>query len=214
LAGERNIFMGVTHDSGTRISLLGRLRRDPANQAAWGEFVEHYGGKIYAWCRRWHLQEADAQDVTQNVLLKLADKMRTFVYDPGRSFRAWLKTLTHHAWHDFVEGRQRAGRGSGDSQVVQLLHTVAAREDLLQQLEEEFDRELLEEAMARVRLRVARQTWEAFRLTALEGLSGAEAAERIPMQVAQVFVAKRRVQKMLQEEVARLERAGPDGRPS
>jgi len=59
--------------------------------------------------------------------------------------------------------------------------------------------------MLRVRLRVAPQTWEAFRLTALEGLSGADAGQRIPMQVAQVFVAKRRVQKMLQEEVARLE---------
>jgi RNA polymerase sigma-70 factor (ECF subfamily) len=74
----------------------------------------------------------------------------------------------------------------------------------LQRLEEEFDRELLEEAMARVRLRVAPQTWEAFRLTALEGRPGAEAADLIPMQVAQVFVAKRRVQKLLQEEVARL----------
>jgi hypothetical protein len=42
-------------------------------------------------------------------------------------------------------------------------------------------------------------------LTVLEGLSGAEAAQRIPMQVAQVFVAKRRVQKMLSAEVAKLE---------
>jgi RNA polymerase sigma-70 factor (ECF subfamily) len=63
----------------------------------------------------------------------------------------------------------------------------------------------LQEAMTRVRLRVAPQTWEAFRLTALEGLSGADAARQIPMQVAQVFVAKRRVQKMLREEIDRLE---------
>jgi len=59
--------------------------------------------------------------------------------------------------------------------------------------------------MTQVRLRVAPQTWQAFWLTAWEGLSGAEAAQRIPMQVAQVYVAKRRVQRMLQEEVARLE---------
>jgi RNA polymerase sigma-70 factor (ECF subfamily) len=57
---------------------------------------------------------------------------------------------------------------------------------------------------------VAPQTWEAFRLTALEGLSGADAAEKIPMQVAQVFVARRRVQKMLREEVARLEGSDED----
>jgi RNA polymerase sigma-70 factor (ECF subfamily) len=199
--------MDGPHDSGTRITLLGRLRRDPTNQAAWAEFVDHYGVKIFAWCRKWNLQESDAQDVTQNVLLKLARKMAEFTYDPSRSFRAWLKTLTHHAWSDFLESRARPGRGSGDSHTEDILHSVAARDDLVRQLEEEFDRELLEEAMQRVRLRVAPQTWQAFTLTALEGLSGAAAAERIPMQVAQVFVAKRRVQNMLREEVARLEQS-------
>ncbi len=202
--------MDNKYDSGTRITLLGRLRRDPTNQAAWGEFVEHYGGKIYGWCRKWDLQEADAQDVTQIVLLKLAQKMREFAYDPSRSFRAWLKTLTHHALSDFVESRQRPGLGSGDSRVQGVLGSIAARDDLVEQLKAEFDRELLEEAMARVRLRVAPQTWQAFVLTALEGLSGADASQRIPMQVAQVFVAKRRVQKMLQQEVARLEQADID----
>jgi RNA polymerase sigma factor (sigma-70 family) len=203
--GRKVIEMRQPHDSGTRVSLLGRLRKEPGNPAVWDAFVEHYGGRIYDWCRRWNLQDADAQDVTQNVLLKLAEKMRDFDYDPSRSFRGWLKTLTHHAWSDYQKARQRPGLGSGDSQVGQLLDSVEAREDLLQRLEEEFDRELLEEAMARTRLRVAPQTWEAFRLTALEGLSGADAAGRIPMAVAQVFVAKRRVQKMIQEEIARLE---------
>jgi RNA polymerase sigma-70 factor (ECF subfamily) len=194
-------------DSGTRITLLGRLRRDPTNQGAWGEFVEQYGPKIYGWCRTWGLQEADAQDVTQNVLLKLAQRLREFQYDPARSFRAWIKTLTHHAWSDFVESRQKGGRGSGDSAVHGLLHSVAARDDLIQQLEAEFDKELFEEAMKRVRLRVAPQTWSAFALTALEGLSGAEVARQIPMQIAQVFIAKRRVRKMLEEEIAKLDRS-------
>ena len=203
--------MDRLNDSATRVTLLGRLRRDPTNQTTWAEFVEHYGTKIFLWCRKWGLQEADAQDVTQNVLMKLADKIRTFQYDPSRSFRAWLKTLTHHAWSDFLEGRQRPGLGSGDSRIADMLHSIEARTDLVKQLESEFDRELLEEAMARVRLRVAPQTWEAFRLTALEGMSGAEAAQAIPMKVAQVFVAKRRVQKMLTEEVAKLEGRSEEG---
>ena len=197
--------MGNPHDSGTRITLLGRLRRDPTNQAAWAEFVEHYGRRVYDWCRKWNLQEADAEDVTQTVLLKLADKMKTFSYDPTRSFRGWLKTVAHNAWVDFQESRARGGRGSGDSHVADLLDSVAARDDLMRSLEEQFDHELLEEASVRVRLRVAPQTWEAFRLTAVEGLSGAEASERIGMQVAQVYVAKRRVQNMLKEEIQKLE---------
>jgi RNA polymerase sigma-70 factor (ECF subfamily) len=89
--------------------------------------------------------------------------------------------------------------------VLELLHSVEAREDLLRQLAEECDRELLEEAIQRVRPRVEPHTWEAFRLTALERLPGAGAAARLGMQVAAVFKAKSRVQKMLQEELERLE---------
>jgi RNA polymerase sigma-70 factor (ECF subfamily) len=203
--------MGGAQDSLTRISLLGRLRRDPADQAVWAELVEHYGVKIHAWCLRWGIQEADAQDVTQDVLLKLARAMQNFTYDPKRSFRAWLKTLTNHALSDFSQSRQKPGAGSGDSTVGKMLHSLEARADLLGRLEEEFDREMLEVATTRVRLRVEPQTWEAFRLTAVEGLSGAEAAALIPMQVAQVYVAKRRVQKLLQEELKRLEQDGPEG---
>jgi RNA polymerase sigma-70 factor (ECF subfamily) len=197
--------MAGASNSDTPVTLLSRLRRDPTSQDAWSEFVKLYGGKVYGWCRKWNLQEADALDVTQIVLLKLAEKMKSFAYDPSRSFRAWLKTLTHNAWSDFLESRRRPGWGSGDTEVLDVLLTTAARDDLVRQMEEAYDRELLEEASQRVRLRVAPKTWEAFRLTAVENLSGAEAAQRIGMQVAQVFVAKRRVQKMLREEISKLD---------
>jgi RNA polymerase sigma-70 factor (ECF subfamily) len=192
-------------DSQTSPSLLGKLRRDPTDQVAWGEFVDRYGRKIYAWCRQWNLQDADAQDVTQTVLVRLAGRLATFTYDNTRSFRGWLRTLTQHAWSDFLKRRERPGRGSGDRQVEAFLHSLEARENLLAALEDPFDRELLEEATAQVRLRVAPRTWEAFQLTALEGLSGAEAAARLQMRVASVFKAKSRVQKLLQEEIAELE---------
>src|SRR4051812_10287377 len=123
--------MGSANDSGTRVSLLGRLRREPGYQEAWSDFVDQYGGRIFDWCQNWNMQEADAQDVTQNVLLKLAAKMRDFQYDPSRSFRAWLKTVTHHAFSDFQQARKRPGLGSGDSQVGRLLDNVTAREDLV-----------------------------------------------------------------------------------
>ncbi len=192
-------------ESQTSITLLTKLRQVPADQAAWATFTERYGRKIYAWCRQWGLQEADAEDVTQTVLLKLAEKMQTFQYDQGRSFRAWLKTVTRHAWSDYWSGRKAVA--AGGSQAVELLHTVEAREDLVRRLDEEFDRELLDEAAERVRQRVTPRTWQAFELTAVQGLSGAEAAAALGMKVATVFVARSKVQKMLQEEVRRLEGA-------
>jgi RNA polymerase sigma-70 factor (ECF subfamily) len=189
----------------TRISLLTQLREDPSDQAGWDTFVERYGRHIYRWCRQWNLQDADAEDVTQDILVKLSQKLRAFAYDPSRSFRGWLKTVAHHAWRDFADSRRHAQRAAGTSQVQELLLTAPAREDLAQKLEAAFDLELLEAAKVLVRLRVAPHTWEAFRLTALEGLPVAAVAATVQMQVAMVYVARSKVQKMLQEEIAKLE---------
>jgi RNA polymerase sigma-70 factor (ECF subfamily) len=192
----------------TSTTLLGRLRRLPTDQAAWAEFVERYGPKIYSWCRQWKLQEADARDATQDVLTRIAQKMRGFAYDPAGSFRGWLRSLTQHACADLIESRKRPGAGSGDSRILGLLESMAAREDLVKQLDKVFDRELVEEAMARVRLRVEPHTWDAFRLLALEGCSGAQAAAALGMKVATALVAKSKVQKLVRAELRKLE--GPD----
>src|SRR5262249_37055758 len=109
----------------TRITLLARLGQDPLDQTAWDEFVERYGRHIYRWCRQWKLQDPDAEAVPQDILAKLARKLRAFAYDPSRSFRAWLKTVAHHAWRDFVDGRCRAP-AAGDSQLWELLQTLEA----------------------------------------------------------------------------------------
>jgi RNA polymerase sigma-70 factor (ECF subfamily) len=192
-------------DSHTSASLLHRLGGHPNDTDAWGEFVHRYGGKILLWCRHWKLQEADAQDVTQDVLLRVARQMQTFRYDPGRSFRGWLKTITYRAWCDWLAAQQRPDRASGDSDILELLGGVEAREDLVERLAEEYDRELLEAASARVRLRVEPHTWEAFRLLTYEGLSGADTAARLSMKVGAVFVAKSKVHKMLRQEIAALD---------
>src|SRR3954471_15949669 len=135
--------MTAGRDSRTRATLLGRLRADPADPRNWAEFVDHYGPKILVWCRAWGLQDADAQDVAQTVLLKLSTKMRDFAYDPGRSFRAWLKTIAQHAWLDFLAARKNAGQGSGDTSMLDRLNSVAARDDLIVSLDGVFDQEIL-----------------------------------------------------------------------
>jgi RNA polymerase sigma factor (sigma-70 family) len=194
--------------SRTSATLLGRLRHDLSDQKSWAEFVHNYGPLIHRWCRRWKLQPADAEDVTQTVLVKLADKLRTFKYDPTQRFRAYVKTLARYALCDFLESRRRSAvQGSGDSAMLDQLDTVEACDDFQASLSDAFDREVADEAMARVQLRVQPRTWGAFRLTALEGLSGAQAAARVGMEVPTVFRAKSQVQKMLKEEVRKIEKA-------
>jgi RNA polymerase sigma factor (sigma-70 family) len=200
--------MSESSEGRTSPTLLGRLRCDPTDQAAWKEFVARYAPVVFRWCRRWGLQEADAEDVTQNVLLGLGRQMRSFAYDPAGRFRSWLCAVARAAWGTFLESRRQAA-GSGDSAVRDRLDEVPAGDDLVRQIDAEAERELLDLALARVRLRVEAPTWEAFRLTALEGVSGVAAGERLGLSVASVYQARSRIQKLLREEVARLEEGKP-----
>jgi len=200
-------------DSRTSLTLFQLLRKEGSRGPAWQEFDRRYRPQIYGWCRRWGLQDADAEDATQNVLAKLSQMLHEFQYDPARRFRSWLKTVTNNACNDYAD-QLKAGTGTGDSAVLDLLQTQEARNDLARNLEEAFDHELLETAMHTVRERVAPQTWEAFRLTALEHLHGAEVAGRLSIPVSAVFVAKHRVKKLLQDEVARLEQEAEAGQAS
>jgi RNA polymerase sigma-70 factor (ECF subfamily) len=194
-------------DSDTSLTLLEKLRDNPSDEAAWRRFVARYGPKIEGWCRHWGLQPADAQDVTQNVLVALVKQLGSFEYRPSGRFRSWLKTVAYRAWCAFQEERQRSAPGTGDSAVRLLLESVPARDDFVRHLEEECDRELLDIAVKRVKQRVEPHTWEAYRLTALQGLSGAEVGERLHMKVGAVYVAKSKVARMLRAEVRRLEGA-------
>jgi RNA polymerase sigma-70 factor (ECF subfamily) len=192
-------------DTPTSVTLLGRLR-DLADKQAWPEFVARYGPRIYDWCRAWQLQEADADDVTQDVLCKLAQMMPKFRYEKDGSFRGYLHQVTFHALCDFWERRQRAGQGSADGQIEAALAKIEAREELAKRLEDQFDLELLELAEKRVRPLVRPTTWEAYRLRAQEGKSPAEVAAQLGIPVGTATVHFGRVVERLREEIARLER--------
>ena len=177
-----------------------RVQKDPADPKAWDEFVQRYRPMIEAWCRKWGLQASDVDDVTQDVLLKLLAAIKQFRYDPGRSFRSWLKTVTQNALTDFVRARKRV-TSHERMQAAELAESSDAMADLERKLEGAFENELVDLAMRRVEKRVKPQNWQAFRLTAIDGLTGAEAADRLQMPVANLYVAKNRVQKLLQEEI-------------
>src|ERR1700730_12188334 len=87
----------------TPASLLERLRR-PGDAHAWARFVELYTPLLYDWARRAGLQQADAADLVQEVLVLLFQKLPEFTYDRQRSFRGWLRTVTLNKWR---EGRRR-----------------------------------------------------------------------------------------------------------
>lgn len=189
----------------TSVTLIHRLQQNPDDSQAWKDFTEKYAPLIRLWSRQWKLQEADAEDLLQNVLLEISRNKQLAQFRQEGRFRYWLKTIVYRSWCDLLKRLQRPGGGSGDSQVLQLLHNVAARDDLLNRLDREYRRELLELAMTEVKSRVQPSTFEAWRMMSLDNASGAETSNSLNMTTGAVFVAKSRVDRLMSEVVRRLD---------
>ncbi|HWG47786.1 MAG TPA: RNA polymerase sigma factor [Gemmataceae bacterium] len=186
----------------TRLSLLVRIR-DSQDARAWTEFVDVYAPLIHGFLCKQGLQDADAADLTQEVLRAVARTIKHLHYDPARgSFRSWLFTVVRNKLRNFLAKRKRHCQGSGDSDVQELLQQHAApEEDQAELWEREYERRQFAWAAERVRGEVQESTWEAFRRTAIDGQSGQEAAELLGMSVAAVYLAKSRVMARLKEQI-------------
>jgi RNA polymerase sigma-70 factor (ECF subfamily) len=193
--------MAKDREKVSSLTLVMRVQQDPDDPEAWDQFVQKYHPMIRAWCLKWGSQPSDADDVAQQVLIKLLSAMKKYRSEATTSFRHWLKSVTRHAWIDFVR-RPRTGQAA--SWLESVADSTDALEDLEKRMEEAHERELVEVAMRRVEPRVKPQTWEAFRLTSIDNLAGPAAAERLGMPVSHVFVHKHRVMKLLETEVKRL----------
>src|SRR5437667_2200130 len=171
----------------TRPSLLARIR-DLGDQQAWARFVETYAPLVYGFARKHGLQEADASDLTQDVLRAVAASAQRLEYDPQRgSFRGWLYTVTCSKFSDFVQARNRHCQGSGDTAVLAVLNEQPARER--DQWEEEYQQHLFAWAVERVRGEFEEATWQAFWQTAIEDQSPKDAAGALGISVGAVYIA-------------------------
>jgi RNA polymerase sigma-70 factor (ECF subfamily) len=184
----------------TRPSLLVRLR-DAQDADAWRQFVELYGPIVYRFGRRHRLQDADAADLTQEVLRGVSGGVGRLDYDPRRgSFRGWLFTLAHRKLYDLLARRRRQEQPGGDSATHLLLDEAPARdsEDVWNQ---EHERQVFAWAAEQIRGQFTETTWRAFWATAVEGRDAAAVAEELKLSVGAVYVAKSRVQARLREQI-------------
>ncbi len=189
----------------TRPSLLVRLR-DGRDQQAWSQFVDLYAPLVYRFARRRGLQDADAADLTQDVLQAVSGGIQRLDYDPRRgTFRGWLFTVARNKLRNFLAAQRRPGRGTGDAAAQQLLQELPAREgDQAAWWDEEYERRVFSWAAGQARGAFRDSTWQAFWQTAVEGHPPGEVAAGLRLSVGAVYVARSRVLARLRQELAGL----------
>ena len=184
----------------TRASLLLRLR-DAHNAEAWEQFVTIYTPIIFGFCRSRSLQEADAADVSQEVMRTVARAMEKFEYDPARGrFRNWLLTVTRSKLSNFFSSQQRRPEPEGDTSLL----ARADAEPTLQEQQSwdtEYHGRLFEWAAEQLRPTMQEATWQAFWRTTINEEDPAKVADELKLNVGSVYAAKSRVLVRLKEKI-------------
>lgn len=189
----------------TRASLLIRVR-DPADQVAWHEFVEIYRPVILRLAKQKGMQEADAEDIAQQVLTSVAKAVEQRQHDPKRAkFRTWLNRVAQNAILNALT-RGKPDRGSGDSALQAILNQHESNNgpdsDLLRL---EHRREVFRWAARQVRKEFQQDTWDAFWLTAIEGQNVEDVAFKLKKNHGAIYAARSRIMRRIKEQVTEYE---------
>ena len=200
----------VPGDSSTDPSLLRRLR-DLGDDASWRRFHDSYARLLHAVALRAGLGEAEAQDVVQETIIDVAAQMPGFQYDRTRGrFKNWLLTIVrrrisnHHRRQHYQHEGQRLPRAQRLG--TALAATTPMRDEEFERVwAEEWERHVLDAALARVKARVNPLQYQAFQLHVLKEVPVAEVCERLGVKAREVYWAKDRIKQYLKEEMREIE---------
>src|SRR5262245_39982389 len=195
MAGKR----GSTKRPPTAERLLARLRHE-GDAEAWKTFVDLYTPLVYRFCRHRSLQDADARDITQQVLAIVHRAIARFEYNRERGrFRNWLGAVTAHEILRYQRKERRSGKGMGQGYGDDLAALASATVDPT--WVEEFNSYIFQLALDRIRAEFENDIWQAFELTWLKDEKPKDAAEKVGKPSAWVYKARYKVMERLRKEL-------------
>jgi RNA polymerase sigma-70 factor (ECF subfamily) len=187
--------------SSTSATLLERLR-DRADNEAWQRLVDLYSPLLTGWLRRHALQNADMDDLVQEVLMTVAREAPRFHHSgrPG-AFRHWLRTILANRLREFWRERRLMTAATGDSDFAGMLDQLQDQGSGISHLwDQEHDQHIARRLLAMIEPQFAPSTWLAFRRVVLEGARPDAVAAEMGLTVNAVFIAKSRVLQRLRAE--------------
>lgn len=189
----------------TRPSLLLRLRGE-REERAWGEFLLLYEPLALRLMRRRGLQESDARDMTQQVLLRISGAIERYQPDGAEaSFRRWLFRVARNVVVTFLTKRSRQAEVMDDRQIAELVDTTLPERVESDLFDQEYQLQLLAWAAEQVRREFKDSTWQAFVETSINGRAIAEVAKELGLSAGSVYLARSRIIARLRTKVEEFE---------
>ena len=187
----------------TRVSLILRLRH-AADAEAWQEFVEIYQPLVFRLALKQGLQPADARDLTQEVLLRVAKAVNQWNPNPAQgTFCGWISRITRNMVIDFFRNSRRLPVTSDETSIFKLVHSTPQSSEETGLFDFEQERQIFAWAAEKIRPGFSDTTWQAFWSTAVDQNKAGQVAAELGISRGAVYIAKSRVMAKLKETIAR-----------
>jgi RNA polymerase sigma-70 factor (ECF subfamily) len=189
----------------THLSLLRALGEEGRREDAWAVFQAGYREVILGWGQCQGLDHHAAEDLTQEILIKLLEALPRHEHNPDRGrFRSWLKTVVHHVLADRRRRQRRRPEvgGAGGSTALDRLGQLPSPE-AVEELSVAVERRTAAwevGVLDRVRARVEPTSWAAFCGRMIERRPAAEVASELGLTVGAVYKAAERIKRMVIQE--------------
>ena len=194
----------MTSNPDTRESLILRL---PSSQdaLAWREFIAIYEPLIIRFAGRRGLQEADAREIAQNVLIAVAKSVDRWQPDRERGrFRAWLFRIARNQLINWIS-KQATQASSARALDGSALEQFPSEDYRAAEIELEYLREMFRVAAAQARDSFSASTWDAFWRTAVLAESVDSVAASLELSPGAVYIARSRVTSKIRDIIVQLE---------
>ena len=193
----------------TRYSLLSRMQ-DREDQDSWKDFFDIYWRLIYSFALKSGLTDAEAQDVVQETVISVAKDIEKFKRDRSLgTFKGWLRNLTRWRIADQLRKRTRNVPAGNDSSIPfpgsdEIAGPVNAELEAI--WEAEWQSNLLEAAIERVKPRVREEHYQIFDLNVVRRWPAGKVAQALGVNIGMVYLAKHRVMALIKKEIRALEK--------
>ena len=195
----------------TRSSLLQRLK-NWEDKASWKDFFDTYWKLIYGVARKAGLNDAEAQDVVQETIICVAQRMPGFEYDSSvGSFKGWLMRLTQWRITDQFRKKQYEKGGRRYPREEALNTSLLEQQpgwigfDLEAAWNEEWHKQLLQAALQKAKQRVNPIQFQMFYLHVVKNVPAKKVAQRLDVKLPEVYFAKYKVSAVVKKEYKTLE---------
>lgn len=186
----------------TRHTLLDRIR-DPQDSEAWKDFIDFYKNYIYFIIRSMGIKPQDADDILQQVSLKLWKNLPTHLHDPQKGkFRAWVSTITKNTVLSYIKKQETQARKldqAGQKEELTYLNTIKLPE-INKIAQQEWEVFITNTALENLVERFTPQAIEAFKMH-IEGVPADQSAAELEVSRDSVYKYISRVKVRFIEEI-------------